>query len=645
MKKVVIIIFLISSTPVLFSQALFTYGNNNVSKEEFLRAYNKNKTVVPDKEKAMREYLDLYIKFKLKVKAAQDMQLDTLAALKSDLQNFRGQIEESYMNDQNELNALVDEAFLRSQKDIRVAHLFIPAGKSTNPADTLKWFKAVQAAYKDISKENESFGIIASELLTQNIPAQSDNLGFITVFSLPYEYENIVYNLKPGQVSKPYRTKSGYHIFRNNEERKAVGKLKAAQIMFALQPDAPVAEQQRIARVADSVYRELKNGADFTEMAKNMSNDKMTYMSGGLIPEFGTGKFDPAYEEKAFSLKKNGDITPPFRSEFGYHIIKRLDRTPVPSTKSDANYMYALKQQVQQDTRISIAKAKFLKQVFARTGYKKNNVVNDKALMELTDSFVLSNKKITIGNLSENTILHSFNNSTVKVGNWLQFVREYKSNANLYKGESNEELLQKYIALTANELYRKQLQNFDPEFKYQLEEFKDGNMLFEIMERNVWTKAAADTIGLQNYYDLHKSKYTWHPSADAILFSGANETAAKEAANEVVKGVEWRKVMENGAGQIQTDSGRYELTQIPVSTTVKLSEGTVTEPVVNAADGTASFVKVLHLYTGNQQRNFEEARGLVINDYQGYVEEKWITDLRRQYPVKINEAVFKSISH
>ena len=116
----------------------------------------------------------------------------------------------------------------------------------------------------------------------------------------------------------------------------------------------------------------LTCSADFTEMAKSVSNDKMTYMAGGVIPEFGTGKYDPAFEDRVFSLKKDGDITPLFRSEFGYHIIKRLERTPVPATRADASFMYALKQQVQQDPRISIAKAKFLTRVFQRTGYKKN---------------------------------------------------------------------------------------------------------------------------------------------------------------------------------------------------------------------------------------------------------------------------------
>ena len=645
MKKFFLFLVMTCASTIIFSQTLFTYGNNPVSKDEFLRAYNKNKTTVNDKAKALREYLDLYIRFKLKVKAAQELHLDTLASLKADLQNFRSQIEESYMNDQDEVSALVNEAFDRSQKDIHISHIFLPFSKTNTPADTMKVFNAVQLAFRALSKNHDSFGTVAAQLQQQGTAASADDLGFITAFSIPYEFESIVYKLKPAQISTPYRSKSGYHIFQNIEERKAVGKIKTAQILIAFPAGAGVVEKDKAYKLVDSIYRALKAGADFSEMAKSVSNDKMTYMSGGVLPEFGVGKYDQVFESKAFSLQKDGEITIPFETSFGYHIIKRLSQVPVPTDKSDAAFMYALKQQVMQDGRIEIAKAIFLKQVFQRTGYKKNTAVNEQALWTITDSFVISNKKISVGSLNENTTLHSFKSSVVRVGDWMQFVHDYKSNAGLYKGQTNKELIEKYVALTATEYYRKKLQDYDLNFRYQLQEFKDGNMLFEVMERNVWTRASADSSGLKNYYDQHKNKYIWNESADAILFSGANQNVALDAVKKIRNGQNWKAVMDNNAAQLQTDSGRYELSQIPIAKKENIKEGQVTDPVLNEADGTASFVKIIKLYPANQQRNFEEARGLVINDYQGFIEEKWINQLKQLYPVKINEAVFKSITN
>ena len=614
MKKFFLFFILISITTCIFSQTLFTYGNNAVTKDEFLRAYNKNKTIVTDKEKALREYLDLFIKFKLKVKAARDMRLDTLTSLANDLQNFRAQIEEGYLNDESRMSALVQEAFDRSQKDIHAVYYFYP----------LKDFKDSASVLQHHLHAKENW---------------SGDLGFITAFSLPYEMENAVYNLKPGEESKLLKSKNGFYIFKNIEERKAAGKIKAAQILIAFPPGANEEQKNNAAKTADSVYHALLAGADFGDVAKNISNDKMTYLSGGIMPEFGVGKYSPPFENKVFALQKDGDITQPFQTEFGYHIVKRISHTDIPTDKNDAGFLYNLKQQVQQDTRINSAKEKFLTDVLKRLNYKKNNSVNETDLWKLSDSFVVSNK--VSGHYSGQTPLFSFGNKNIKVSDWLIYIKDYKTN-DAYKGESDKEIMNKFISAKALDNYRKRLPEFNPDFKYQLQEFKDGNMLFEVMERNVWTKASNDTIGLKNYYNQYRKKYTWNQSADAILISSANEKISKDAAEQTKRGISWKQITE-GNPQIQTDSGRYELTQLPVKPNTNLALGMVTDPLINTADGTASFVKIIKLYPANQQRSFEEARGLVINDYQNYLEERWIAQLKKKYPVKVNENVFKTL--
>ena len=638
MKKLFLLFILGCLTTGIYSQTLFTYGNNAVSKEEFLRAYNKNKTAVTDKAMALREYLDLYIRFKLKVKAAKDLRIDTLASLANDLQNFRSQIEESYLNDENQVNALVDEAFRRSQKDIHVLYLFIPFVD----ADTLKAFDSAQTAYNALTKSYNSTEDVLSAFKKAAIPSRwGFDLGYMTVFNLPYEFENIVYNLIEGQFSKPYRSKRGYYIFLNSHERKAAGKIKAAQILIAVPEGASDEQDGNARKLADSVYKALLAGADFSEAAKNISNDQMTYMTGGLMPEFGVGKYSPDFENKVFALRKDGDITPPFKTKFGYHIVKRLSVTEVPKERTDS-YLYTLKQQVLLDKRITSAKEKFLNTVLKKLNYKKNPVVKEIDLWKITDSFVVANKKLTLPGLTANTILFSVNNQNLKVSDWLAFIQDYKSTSSNY-GESNAELMNKFISKTALENYKKRLPDLNPEFKYQLLEFKDGNMLFEVMERNVWTKASNDTAGLKNYYAQHKTKYTWTESADAILISTANEKVANDVAAQLKKGKSWNQVAIENISQIQTDSGRYELTQLPAKPNTKFTEGMVTEPLVNENDETATLVKILKIYPANQQRNFEEARGLVINDYQTFLEEKWIEQLKKKYPVKVNEKVFQSL--
>jgi peptidyl-prolyl cis-trans isomerase SurA len=209
MKKLLLLFLFFAIISSVHSQTLFTYGNQKVSANEFLNAYNKNKSDTADNANALRDYLDLYINFKLKVQAAKDLQLDTLTALKSDLQNFRSQIEENYLRDEKALNALINEAFLRSQKDIKVADFFVAAN---NSGDTLKNFNAINELHAELKTGKDSIEDILQRINKNGVNITKSDLGFITDFSLPYTFENVIYGLKPGESSAPLRTKNGWHI-------------------------------------------------------------------------------------------------------------------------------------------------------------------------------------------------------------------------------------------------------------------------------------------------------------------------------------------------------------------------------------------------------------------------------------------------
>ena len=639
MKKLLLLFAVCLGSLQLFSQTLFTYGPYAVTSNEFLRAYNKNKMPVADKEQSLREYLDLYEKFKLKVKTAQEQKLDTLQQLKYDLQNFRSQVAEGYMNDEKGLNALVDEALARSQKDIHVLHFYTAINTKMSAADTAKAYQAMAALTEKLKENKDSYDELVNDVSKKFVDIKGEDMGYITALNLPYEVENLVYKLPGGGITKPYRTKSALHVFKNVAERKSTGKWKIAQILLAIPPNVSGTELKAIENKADSIYNLLKAGADFATLAKQCSEDKLTYITGGEMPEFGTGKFELPFETKVFELKKDGEISRPIFTGYGYHIVKRLQQRNIPNDKTDEVFVTALKQQISQDSRISNVKAAFLKTVKLKTSYKKNGLVNDTDLFRYADSVVLHNQ---LGAYPvNNKTIFSFAKQNVKGSDWLNFIKDYKLNPDVYKGESNKELLDKYIATTAFEYYRKHLDEFDNNFKHQMDEFEEGNMLFEIMERNVWNKAANDSIGLSNYYSLHTANYKWAVSADVLLFNCSDNNAALEAAAALKTGKNWKDIVKESRDKVQADSGRYELTQLPMPAGSVIKEGFITEPLVNSGDNTTTFVKVLKMFPANQQRKFEDAKGLVINDYQIYLEEQWIQQLKKKYPIKVNEAAFQ----
>ncbi len=640
MKKFYLLFAILGCSIIIHAQTIFNYGNNEVNKEEFLRAYNKNNNLVKDKEKSLREYLELYSNFKLKVKAAEEMRLDTLPQIQYDIENFRKQVEENYMSDEKAVAGLLDEAFIRSQKDLHIIHFSIPIDTATSPNDTLKAFGNISATYEVLKAGETDYRQSAEK---NNV--RFGDIGFITVFSLPYEYENIVYSLKPGQISKMYRSKNAWHIFKLLEERKSIGRWKVAQILFTFPPDAGENIKKQINNKADSIYNLLKNGANFAKVANEYSDDKLTYMTGGEMPEFGTGRFNNDFEQEVFKLVADGDMTRPFTTQFGIHIVKRLGYTSTPTEKDNATLQFELKQKILQDSRINSEKEKFAKGIRTTIGYKKTSIVKDIDLYRFADSVSkdLSADNSNNFSISNKTII-TFKNGSLKGNDWLKFVKEYKSNGEQYKGESNTELWNKFAAISSMEYYKKHLEDYNADFKYQMKEFKEGNMLFEIMERNVWSKASTDSTGLLKYYYNNKQNYKWAASANVILFNCTNEKIAADAVVLIKSGKNWKEIAEGSEGGIQADSGRYELSQIVIdSSNLTALKNDTYSTVVKNADGTVSFIKYISFYPPEEQRSFDEARGLVINDYQIVLEKNWLELLHKKYPVKINEAVVKQM--
>ena len=611
-----------------FSQTVMTYGNNKVSKDEFWRAYSKNKSENLKDEKAIMDYADLYSKFKLKVQAAQDMRLDTLPHIKDDVLNFRSQIMESYLADEKAVKKLEKEAFDRSQKDLHVIHYSVSFGL----LDSANAKKKINEAY-DLLSSNKSASTIEG--------LKTNDFGFITAFSVPYNYENIIYGTKPGSYSKPYMSGNAWHIFKVEGTRPASGTWKVAQILFSLPPDATPAEKADVKHRADSVYNLLKQGYSFSEAAANNSNDRITNLAEGLLPEFGTGKYGSDFEDKVFALQTDGEISKPFLTSFGYHIVKRIRVKPVPATDKDAEYMYEIKTRVAADSRMAIEKENYENEIVTITGFKVAPGITTEGIINLwKDSLNTKTQKIK----------DDFPVAGYKVGpdvtmkDWRDYANEYTRTHENDGSMTDKDLWQKFVKYRSLQQYKDNLETYSPDFKYQLKEFNDGNMLFEAMDKKVWGKAASEETALHKYYDEHKSKYTWEKSAAAIIFNCTSRKAAEDAMAASKKGMDWRTIMMENEGNVIVDSGRYDLDQlIDRKSAPNPTPGTYSTIVENS-DNVTAFILYKQIYPAGDTRSFEDARGLVINDYQDVLEKQWIDELMKKYPVTINTAALRELS-
>jgi peptidyl-prolyl cis-trans isomerase SurA len=641
-KKLTLFIAFLLLLSGLNAQTLFTVDGTQVTRDEFLKAYNKNNTGGKPAEKSYRDYLDLYIRYKLKVQAAYEAQLDTLPSQRTELQNFRNQVAETYLKDENSLDKLVKEVFERGQKDVRLAHILITLPKNALPVDTLKAYEKAMAAYAAL-KKGMKFSEVARQFSDDpSVKTNGGDIGFITVFTLPYELETLAYATTAGKFSKPYRTKGGYHIFLNEHERRSLGRIRLAQILVSFPPEATAVMRDAVHRRADSIYGKCQNGADFATLARTYSGDNLSYQSGGELPEFGIGRYDSAFEAAAFALDKDGALSEPVESAYGYHILKRLARKPFP-TQWDETTRTQLKQQVMNDPRMEVSRKALLTRIEQQVGFHRFEF-SDLDLWAFTDSAMRNTGLSSFRGMNYSTTLISYARQVYSLKEWLDYVRSVRGQR---PGgpQADAALFDRWIERTAQDYYRNHLEEYNADFAFQLTEFKEGNLLFEIMQRRIWDKASLDSAGLRNYYEAHKNKYWWDASADALLFTCKSQGIADALKTKLITHplAYWRQATDSAAMSIQADSGRYELAQIPNPTKTDLNSLTYTPFSTNAVDHSVSFAFVLNVYREKAPRNFHDARGFVINDYQNWMEDQWITELKKKYPVKVDEKVLKTL--
>ena len=305
------VLFTVDGLPVHVSEFKYIYSKTNGDKADFSK-------------KSLEEYLDLYVRFKMKVKKARDMKLDTIPSLQQELAGYRRQLANSYLVDKEVTEKLVREAYARSKKDIDISHILFLIKPDAPAADTLAMYQKAMAAKKRLDA-GESFSKVAREV-SQDKTAKTNGgrIGFLTAL-LPsgfYQMENAMYNTPTGKVSLPVRTPVGYHLIKKEGERPARGEIEVAHILIRNDKHP----NNGAKAIIDSLYQELQNNGDFTDLAKRHSEDGRTAKRGGYLGIFGINKYERKFEDAAFALSKDNEISKPFASSIGWHIIKWMSK-------------------------------------------------------------------------------------------------------------------------------------------------------------------------------------------------------------------------------------------------------------------------------------------------------------------------------
>ncbi|UPT71482.1 MAG: peptidylprolyl isomerase [Flavobacterium sp. JAD_PAG50586_2] len=311
-------------------EVLFTINEKPYYTDEFSRIYKKNLDLVKDDtQKDLNQYLDLFVGYKLKVNKAYKLGLQNNAPYQNELKSYRTQLAKTYFNDTKITQELLEEGYNRLQKEIKTSHILVLADENATPEDTLKAYNKIN----DIRKKalaGEDFAALAVQYSED--PSAKDNkgdLGYFSAFRMVYPFENAAYNTPKGEVSKIIRTRFGYHILKIYDVRANRGEITVAHIMI-LNPKPEETDKDKAKNTINDIYSKISQGEKFEDLAKQFSEDKSSSSKGGLLNKFGSGQLSSEeFENTAFSLANVGDISKPFQSQFGWHIVKLIEKHPI----------------------------------------------------------------------------------------------------------------------------------------------------------------------------------------------------------------------------------------------------------------------------------------------------------------------------
>ncbi len=607
-------------------QTLITIGNTKVSVGEFKRIYQKNNSNLYNEtdKKTPAEYLDLFINFKLKVIEAETLKMDTSAAFIKELAGYREELAAPYLTDVNYEEKLVEKIYDRMTKEIDASHILFMLEKDASPAAEKQVFdKAINVRNEILA--GKDFNEAAFEY-SEDPSAKTNrgNLGYFTAFQMVAPFEDAAYSTPVGDVSQPVRTSFGYHLITVNDIRPNQGEIQVAHIMKMFpQGGASEVAKAKLKAEIDSIYAQVKAGADFAELAKKYSDDKKSGSIGGELPWFSSGRMIPEFSGPAFNLRNIGDITPPIETPFGYHIIKKLGQKltpPLDEVRQDIETR--IKRDPQRSTTSKKAFIDKLKNEYNYTE-KSENVAQLKGL------------KINTPTKNPERVLFSLNNMDYTFDELNCFLTENKIQNSTY-GEYYDVWVDEEITKFENS----QLEEKYPEFKNLLQEYHDGILLFNISEEKVWNYASLDTAGLERFYKKNKRKYSWEERFKGYIVI-ANSKEIKERAEEYfaseMNGDEISDLMNSEGKKVTITEGAWEKGANPI---VDYFVWNGPEPQYFVAEHTFIRGDIIK----PQPKTLEEARGLYISDYQNYLESKWVKSLRKKYKITIDKKFLNSIS-
>lgn len=620
------------------NNVLITIDGDSIESSEFIRVYNKNlELVVDESQKNIEEYLKLFINYKLKLKEAVSLGLHNKPNYLQEFSNYKKQLAKSYMKDSKVTEALVQEAYQRISYDVKASHILVRVSETASPKDTLAAFNSITKLRKRAVDEGFE-SVRASVHDGQKI--YGEKLGYFSGFKMVYDFENVAFNTPVGEISQPFRTSFGYHILHVLDKRKSQGERTVAHIMLlnksrdslALDPELKIQE----------LYKKLKQGESFEALAKQFSEDKNSSVKGGLLPPFGRGQLNvQEFEDISFGLTSIDDVSEPFKTNYGWHIVTLKEIKPLPEfetmkselvekvTRDDRSKL------IDQDIISKLKKRYLISSVQPALNYFEALFLEDtsQTTWQLPARFLADKPLVKIGN--KQFLYHDFADYLIKS------TPRQRSSENI-----KAVLASAYQTFLSDNLiaYHEDNLEFENEsFAHIVSEYREGLLLFELMENTIWNASETDSVEIQNYYITNKDNYKTPKRISGVIASSTKRKTLKKTSKLLANGetIENIKKMVNTKNKIEVvfSQGVFEKNHQSLPSNFEYQKG-----ISKIYSHNKAFVLVqVNDVTEPILKTFEESKGNVISDYQNFKESNWLIDLKEKYPVIIHQEALKAV--
>ncbi|MBN2745812.1 MAG: peptidylprolyl isomerase [Bacteroidales bacterium] len=633
------------------TRTLLTIGDEKITVSQFLYVFDKNNgRAGVDDTTSMSDYLDLFVNFRLKVKEAEELGMDTSKSFTTELAGYRTQLAQPYLVDKDVNEVLLEEAYNRLQYNIRASHIMKRIPENMDDEDSLA--KAAYNSLLEIRKKamkGEDFAALAKEhsddpsardrAADRNYPARKGNggdLGYFTAFYMVYPFENAAYNTPVGEISMPIRTKYGYHLVKVTDKIEALGTIHAAHILVNNTNQSLVAKTK-----IDEIRAEILNNAiTFEQAAMKYSDDRGSAEKGGELNWFEVSRMVPDFIKGISEIDSIGGISQPIETEYGYHLIKLLDLRKTPPYNE---YLPELKTKVAKDSRSNKSREVAVERFKKEYKFKEY----PKALQEfysVVDSSIFEKnwKATAASSLTKPLFVLNKKKFTQK-----QFAAFVESNQrSMSKGTIKYMIHNLYNQWVTQMVLNEKSSNLEKEdfnFRMLMNEYHDGILLFNISDEKIWSKAISDTVGLSAFLNQNQSNYMWKPRVDAEIYRVKNDSIAHIVKNYLNAGMPLDSVIRltnsNSSLNVGFERGKYEEGD---NTIIDKAEKKVGVQRIENGDKLIFLVRINQLMEASPKK-LSEARGLITADYQNYLHDEWINSLRQKYTVEINQKVFDSL--